>query len=65
MARKLNQDQKRALQAADIAKFVQQYGRKSQKRVEPNDRRYDQRLEVKIKRLPPEKLDQLIREDED
>ena len=65
MARKLNQDEKRALQAAEVAKFVQQYGRKSQKGVEPNDRRYDRDTETMIKRLSPEDLDRLIREDED
>jgi hypothetical protein len=64
MGRKLNQDEKRALQAAEVAKFVQQYGRKSQKGVEPIDRQYDRRTEAKIKRLPPEDLDRLIREDE-
>jgi len=65
MARKLNQDKKRALQAAEVATFVQQYGRKSQKGVEPNDRRYDRNMEAVIKRLPPEDLDRLLREDED
>jgi len=65
MARKLNHDQKRALRAASVARFVQQYARKSQKGVEPNDRRYDRDLEATIRKLPPEELDRLIREDED
>ena len=65
MSRKLNQHEKRALQAAEVAKFIQQYGRKSQKGVEPNDRRYDRNTEAMIKRLPPEDLNRLLREDED
>jgi hypothetical protein len=65
MPKKLNHDEKRALKAAEVATFVQQYGRKSQKGVEPNDRRYDRQLEATIKKLPPEELDSLIRDDED
>ena len=65
MSRKLNHDQKVALHAAEVAKFIEQYARKSQKGGEPNDRRYDRRLEAKIKRLRPEYLDRLLRDDED
>jgi hypothetical protein len=63
--RKLNRDEKRAVQAAELAVFVRQYGCKSQKGVEPNDRRYDRGLETAIKRMSPEELDRLMREDEE
>lgn len=65
MARKLNHDEKRALKAADVAKFIQQYGRKAMKGIDPNDRSYDRKLEATLKKMPPERLDRLMREDED
>ena len=61
----LNAAEKRARKTADLQQFVQQYGRKAQKGVEPNDRRYDRRLEKAVKTMPPEALDRIIREDED
>jgi predicted secreted Zn-dependent protease len=50
---------------ADVAVFVQQYGRKAQRHCEPNDRRYDRNMERKLKHLKPEKLDELLRGDSD
>lgn len=64
MRRKLNRDEKRALQSAAIATFVRQYGRRRPKSGEPNDRAYDRELEADLKRLSPERLDILIRDDE-
>ncbi len=63
--RKLNADQKRALRAAKVNRFMQDYGRQSQKRVEPNDRKYDRDIESEGKRLKPEDLDSLMRDDEE
>lgn len=63
--RHLNAEQKRARKTADLQLFVQQYGRKAQKATEPNDRRYDRRLEKAVKTMPPTDLDRIIREDED
>jgi hypothetical protein len=62
--RHLNAGQKRALRAATVAQFVKLYGRKAERGVEPNDRRYSRDLEKALKRLKPEKLDSLLREDE-
>ena len=45
--------------------FAQQYGRKAQRGVEPNDRRYSREMERKLKQLKPERLDLLMRDDED
>jgi hypothetical protein len=59
-----NADQRRALKAATLQTFLQQYGRKAQKRTEPNDRRYDRDIERAIKGLSPEELDRLLRDDE-
>jgi hypothetical protein len=63
--RHLNAAEKRARKAADLQLFVQRYGRKAQKGTEPNDRRYDRRLEKAVKTMPPETLDRIIRDDED
>jgi len=61
----LNADQRRALAAANVKKFVDECGRKSQKGVEPNDRHHDRKVERSIKQMKPEALDQLLRDDEE
>lgn len=63
--RRLNADQKRALRAADIRRFVRQYGRSASPGYDPNDRSYDREIEQAVRRMPPEELDRLMREDED
>jgi hypothetical protein len=55
---------KRFRLAGEIGLFVQQYGRKAQKGVEPNDRKYDHKIEQKMKRLSPSDLSDLL-SDED
>jgi hypothetical protein len=65
MRRRPNVDQKRALKAADLRVFVRQYGRKAQKRTEPNDRRYDTDIERIVKRMDPATLDRLLCDDEE
>lgn len=50
---------KKALESK-IGAFERQYARKAQKGVEPNDRRYDRKFEQKIKRMPPEELNDLL-----
>ncbi len=62
--RRLNQSEKRALKAAQIQHFAKQYARKAQRNKEPNDRSYDRELEVEIKRMRPDVLDILIRDEE-
>jgi hypothetical protein len=49
--------------AGELSRFVQQYARKAQA-SEPNDRRYDRKLEKKMKRLSPSELSDLLSEDE-
>lgn len=62
--RHLNAEQKRALRAATLQTFVQKYGRKAQKRVEPNDRQYDREMEKAARQMKPDELDSLLRDDE-
>ena len=50
----------KSLLAAQLGRFVQQYGRKATKGWDPNDRGYDRKLEEKIKRLSPEDLSDLL-----
>ena len=63
--KRLNAEQRRALRAAKLKSFVQDYGRKAQKGVEPNDRGYDKKIEKTVKRMKPEELDRLLRDDEE
>jgi hypothetical protein len=63
--RRLNADQRRALKAATVSVFVQRYGRRAQRGVEPNDRRYSREVEKALKQLKPEELDSLMRDDEE
>jgi hypothetical protein len=62
--RRLNTSEKLALVAASVRRFVNQYGRKAQKGFEPNDRRYDRKVERAVKRMKPDQLDKLLRDDE-
>jgi hypothetical protein len=46
--------------------YLRQIGRQAQKGVEPNDRRFDHKLDEKLKRMRPEDVDALFRgEDEE
>jgi hypothetical protein len=63
--RHLNADQKRGLALGAMRSFMQQYGRKAQRGVEPNDRGYSRRLEKTVKRMKPVELDRLLRDDDD
>ena len=48
----------------EIRAFVQQYGRKANQN-DPNDRRYDRKLEALVKRMKPEELDAIMNEGDD
>ena len=49
----------------NLGTFLQQYQRKAQRGVEPNDRHYDRNLEAKLKRMKPEDLGRLMSVDDD
>jgi hypothetical protein len=49
----------------EIRTFLQQYGRKANKNIDPNDRRYDRRIEALVKRMKPEELDEIMRGDDE
>lgn len=44
----------------EIGAFIKQYQRKSDPHIDPNDRRYDRKIEQKIKRMKPEKLQKIL-----
>ncbi|HUL04480.1 MAG TPA: hypothetical protein VLV16_14765 [Gemmatimonadales bacterium] len=44
----------------ELTLFLKQYARKAQKNADPNDRRYDRKVEAIVKRLRPEDLDALL-----
>lgn len=49
----------------NLGAFLQQYQRKAQRGVEPNDRHYDRNLEAKLKRMKPEDLGRLMSDDDE
>jgi hypothetical protein len=63
--RRRNATQKRALKSAELSEFIQQYGRRAQKGIEPNDRGYSREFETVVKRMKPAELDRLLHDDED
>ena len=65
LRRHLNADEKRALKAETVRRFVNEYGRKAQKGIEPNDRRYSRDVEKGAKRMKAEQLDALLRDGEE
>ncbi|HEY5339062.1 MAG TPA: hypothetical protein VIJ85_12715 [Rhizomicrobium sp.] len=64
--KKLNVAEKKELLAGEMHLFVQEYGRKAQKGIEPNDRKYSRKIEKKIrKHIKPRVLDTLLRDEDD
>jgi hypothetical protein len=51
--------------SAELAAFAQQYQRKAQRGVEPNDRGYSRETEELMKRMRPEDLSALLNADSD
>jgi hypothetical protein len=62
--RHLNAEEKRRVKAADIQLFARLYARPAQKGVEPNDRRYPRDIERQVKRMRPDELDSLLRDED-
>jgi len=50
------------LLAEELERFVRQYGRKAQRGIEPNDRRYSRKAEKVMCRLRPEDLSKILAE---
>lgn len=65
MTKRLNIHERRERKAAELQLFVQKYGRKAQRGVEPNDRSYSRNTERLARRLPPLDLDSLLRDGEE
>jgi len=63
--KQVDKAQKRGKLAEEVQLFVKQYGRKAQKGLEPNDRRYDGKIETRVKQMHPEDLDRLLRDGEE
>lgn len=61
----VNATRRRALQASELAEFVKATGRKAQKGIEPNDRHADPEFAKRLRRMPPEVFDRLLRDDEE
>ena len=65
MAKRINREQRRGKMIGRLRVFVQQYARKAYPNWDPNDRRYDRDIEKVVKRMSPEELDRLLRDDEE
>ncbi|MEK2605408.1 hypothetical protein [Burkholderia arboris] len=50
--------------AGELCVFAKRYGRKAQKHLDPNDRRYDHDVERTMRRLSPADLSGLLAGDE-
>lgn len=48
-----------------IGEFLRRYGRKRPTQGDPNDRKHDRKLEAQLKRMSPEELDELLRDELD
>jgi hypothetical protein len=46
----------------ELGAFLKQYARKAYKTIDPNDRRFDRRIERLVKQMKPEELDRLLRD---
>jgi len=51
--------------SAELSAFAQQYRRKAQRGVEPNDRAYSREAETLMKRMPAEELSSLLNPESD
>ncbi|RQZ87744.1 hypothetical protein DF053_16015 [Burkholderia cepacia] len=51
--------------AGALGVFVKRYGRKAQKHLDPNDRRYDHDVERAMRRMSPADLSDLLAGDDD
>jgi hypothetical protein len=51
---------KRVRLVGELGCFVQQYGRKAQKQGDPNDRRYDRKIEKAMRALRSDELSELL-----
>ena len=49
----------------ELGSFVQQYARKKNPGIDPNDRRYSREVEQHVKQMDPRELDELLHGDDD
>lgn len=64
-ARRLNSAERRMLRAESLRLFLKQAGRKAQKGIEPNDRKYDSDVQRSVRRMRADVLDRLLRDGDD
>lgn len=64
--RHLNREEKWALMVAAIGLFIRRYRRTARRGgLDPNDRSFDLDVQRQLKRMAPEQLDRLMRDDEE
>jgi hypothetical protein len=50
--------------ASRISIFAKKYARRAHPGHDPNDRNYDRKIEKLVKRMKPEELDRIMRDDD-
>lgn len=48
-----------------LSNFLRNYGRRGASPSDPNDRHYDPKIEDQIKRMDPEELDRMMRDEDE
>ena len=65
MGYNVNVSKRRQRLEGRIGTFIRQYARKRHPRHDPNDRRYNREVEAMVKRMDPQELDALLRDEGD
>lgn len=63
--KKLNAAERRDMKAAAVQLFAKKYARKAEPGRDPNDRKYDRKVEQQVKHMNPEELHRLLHHGED
>ncbi len=62
----MNERQRKRKLQADLARFAKEYARKKRPgKGEPNDRAFDKELRNRLRRMRPEVIDKLLRDEEE
>jgi hypothetical protein len=64
-ARILDVSKRRTWLRQHLPAFLREYARTSRREGDPNDRQYDRKLEQEIKRMDPQDLDAMLRDEDE
>lgn len=61
----MEDNENRRRKSLDLQLFVKKIGRKAHAGHDPNDRQYDRDIARKLRQIPPQELDALLRGEDD